>query len=124
MDRYPYLGTLYYLTSVYLRIVDALFIYFFIFLMEITNTPIVFLTSFPRTNKSLVLRQKRHQVFSIVVGILWCFMLISMPSASFVLQTFFFYLVLLYFIFLFYYDFLFFGFLFCRFKSQWILSSS
>ena len=40
MDRYPYLGTLYYLTSVYLRRIGALFIFFCIFLIQNTNTPI------------------------------------------------------------------------------------
>ena len=40
MDRYLYLGTLHYLTSVYLRIIGAYYIFYFIFLIHITNTPI------------------------------------------------------------------------------------
>ena len=41
MDRYLYLGTLYYLTSVYLRRIGALLIFFCIFLIQNTNTPII-----------------------------------------------------------------------------------
>ena len=54
MDQYPYLGTLYYLTNVYLDIIGTIGIFFYIFLIQNTNTPIKFLESLPRTNKSLV----------------------------------------------------------------------
>ena len=37
MDRYPYLGTLYYLTSVYLRGIGALFKFFCIILYTLTK---------------------------------------------------------------------------------------
>ena len=69
MDRYPYLGTLYYLTSVYLRKIGSYYIFDCIFLIHITNTPIKFL--------------------ALSSGILQCFMLISILSTSFRLQTFF-----------------------------------
>ena len=48
MDRYPYLGTLYYLTSVYLRGIGALFIFFLHnFIYTSQNTPIKFLAPLP-----------------------------------------------------------------------------
>ena len=58
MDRYPYLGTFYYLTSIYLRRIGAVFILFYficIFLIQNTNTLIKFLVPFSGTNKSLVM---------------------------------------------------------------------
>ena len=70
MDRYPYLGTLYYLTSVYLRGIGTIFIFFCIILYT----------------HSL----NAYQVFGAVAGENRCFMLISILSASLILQTFFF----------------------------------
>ena len=69
MDRYPYLGTLYYLTSVYLLGIGTLFIFFCIILYT----------------HSL----NAYQVFGAVAGENRCFMLISILSASLILQTFF-----------------------------------
>ena len=43
MDRYPYLGTLYYLTSVYLRRIGTLQFYLHVHKNTITQTPIKFL---------------------------------------------------------------------------------
>ena len=73
MDRYLYLGTLYYLTRVYLRRIDALFIFFFcIFLIQNTNTLIKFLAPLPGTNVSLVMLpttyKYAYQVLCAVVG--------------------------------------------------------
>ena len=70
MDRYPYLGTLYYLTSVYLHIIGVLFYIF----LHILNTKYEY----------------AYQVLVSLSGKLQCFMLISIPSASLVLQTYFF----------------------------------
>ena len=64
MDRYLYLGTLYYLTSVYLRKIGT----HHIFLIHITNTPIKFLAPLPGIAYLFVV-----------------FMLISIPSTSLVL---------------------------------------
>ena len=69
MDRYPYLGTLYYLTSVYLRGIGTLFIFFII---------ILYIHSL-----------NAYQVFGAVARENWCFMLISILSASLIFQTFF-----------------------------------
>ena len=43
MDLYLYLSTLYYLISIYLRRIGAYYIFYCIFLIHITNTPIKFL---------------------------------------------------------------------------------
>ena len=72
MDRYPYLGTLYYLTSVYLHRIDTFHFYLHVHKNTITQTPIKFLASLPRTSYLFVV-----------------FMLISILSTSLVLQTFF-----------------------------------
>ena len=70
MDRYPYLGTLYYLTSVYLRGIGALFIFLCIIL-------------YTHHKKNV------YQVLGAVAGENLFFMLISILSASLILQTFF-----------------------------------
>ena len=88
MDRYSYLGTLYYLTSVYLSKISTRFIFFCIFLIQNTNTPIKFLVSLPMTNKYLMLGQTLIKFLAPLSGKLLCFMLISVLSASLVLQTF------------------------------------
>ena len=87
MDRYPYLGTLYYLTSIYLRGIGALFIFFCIFYIHITKYA--------------------YQVFGVVAGENRCFMQISILSASLILETFFM------FIFVWFLSFLYFLFSFC-----------
>ena len=71
MDRYPYLGTLYYLTSVYLHIIGTLHFYFHVHKNTITQTPIKFLAPLPGTFYLFVV-----------------FMLISILSTSLVLLTF------------------------------------
>ena len=88
MDRYSYLGTLYYLTSVYLSRISTRFIFFCIFLIQNTNTPIKFLVPLPMTNKYLMLGQTLIKFLAPLSGKLLCFMLISVLSASLVLQTF------------------------------------
>ena len=45
MDRYPYLGTLYYLTSVYLRRIGTFHFYLHVHKNTTTQTPIKFLAS-------------------------------------------------------------------------------
>ena len=47
VDRYPYLGTLYYLTSVYLRRIGTLHFYLYVHKNIITQTPIKFLAPLP-----------------------------------------------------------------------------
>ena len=69
MDRYPYLGTLYYLKGVYLRRIGTHRIFYRIFLIHITKYA--------------------YQVFGVVAEENRCFMLISILSASLVLQAFF-----------------------------------
>ena len=76
--------------------IDAYFTFYYIFYTHITHKPIKFLAPLPETKKSLVLHQKRYQVFGTIKflvplsGKLHWFMLISIPSASLALQTFFF----------------------------------
>ena len=55
MDRYLYLGTLYYLTSVYLRRIGALFIFFYIILY--THHKIHLSILYPSVVKTLLNRQ-------------------------------------------------------------------
>ena len=66
MDRYPYLGTLYYLTNVSLPIIGTHHIFYRIFLIHITKYA--------------------YQVFDSIAGENWCFMIISILSASLVLK--------------------------------------
>ena len=71
MDRYPYLGTFYYLTSVYLHRIGTLHFYLHVHKNTITQMPIKFLASLLGNPYLFVV-----------------FMLISILSASLVLQTF------------------------------------
>ena len=51
MDRYPYLGTFYYLTNVYLRRIGTLHFYLHVHKNTITQTPINYLPLFVQDPK-------------------------------------------------------------------------
>ena len=89
VDRYPYLGTPYYLTRLYLSRIGTHHIFYRIFLIHITKYA--------------------YQVFGVVAGGNRCFILISILSVSFVRQAFFFYVYFVWFL-----SFSYFLFSFCR----------
>ena len=71
MDQYPYLGTFYYLTSVYLRRIGTFYFYLHVHKNTITQTLIKFLAPLPGISYLFIV-----------------FMLISILSTSLVLHTF------------------------------------